>query len=81
MSRSPASRGWGPSHQHRDSPKSNRLKLKLGAITLVLIACELFAHRVLAQGAGGAASSTLGTSALAAAPRREERPAATAATA
>jgi type IV secretion system protein VirD4 len=35
--------------------------LKLGAITLVLVAFELFAHRVLQQGAGGAASSTLST--------------------
>jgi type IV secretion system protein VirD4 len=61
MSRPPASRGWGPSHQHRDPPKSRRLAVKLGAITLVLVAFELFAHRVLQQGAGGAASSTLGT--------------------
>jgi type IV secretory pathway TraG/TraD family ATPase VirD4 len=35
--------------------------LKLGAIAFVLIVFELFAHRVLAQGAGGATSSTLGT--------------------
>ncbi len=61
MSRSLIPRGWGPSHQHRDPPKSNRLKLKLGAIAFVLIVFELFAHRVLAQGAAGAASSTLGT--------------------
>jgi type IV secretion system protein VirD4 len=61
MSRSPTSRGWGPSHQHRDPPKSNRLKLKLGAIGLVLIVFELFAHRVLKQGAGGALSSTART--------------------
>jgi type IV secretion system protein VirD4 len=61
MSRPPAPRGWGPSHQHRDPPKSNRLALKLGAITLVLVALELFAHRVLQQGAGGAASSTVST--------------------
>jgi type IV secretion system protein VirD4 len=61
MSRPPASHSWGPSHQHRDPPKSHRLVLKLGAITLVLAAVELFAHRVLAQGAGGAASSTVST--------------------
>jgi type IV secretion system protein VirD4 len=61
MSRSPESRDWGPSHQHRDPPKSHRLALKLGAITVVLVALELFAHRVLQQGAGGAASSTVST--------------------
>jgi type IV secretory pathway TraG/TraD family ATPase VirD4 len=61
MSRPPTPRGWGPSHQHRDPPESHRLILKLGAITLVLVAFELFAHRLLAQGAGGAASSTLST--------------------
>jgi type IV secretion system protein VirD4 len=61
MSRPPAPRGWGPSHQHRDPPKSHRLILRLGAITLVLVALELFAHRVLQQGAGGAASSTMST--------------------
>jgi type IV secretion system protein VirD4 len=61
MSRPPRSRGWGPSHQYRDPPKSHRLILKLGAITLVLVAFELFAHRVLQRGAAGAASSTLST--------------------
>jgi hypothetical protein len=61
MSRPPAPRGWGPSHQHRNPPKSHRLILKLGAITIVLVAFQLFAHRVLHQGANGAASSTLST--------------------
>jgi type IV secretion system protein VirD4 len=61
MSRPPGSRDWGPSHQDRDPPKSNRLTLKLGAITLVLVVLELFTHRVLQQGADGAASSTLST--------------------
>jgi type IV secretion system protein VirD4 len=61
MSRSSTSRGWGPSHEHRDPPKSNRWKLRLGAITLVLIAFELFARRVLQQGVIGAASSTFRT--------------------
>ncbi|HEV7529173.1 MAG TPA: type IV secretory system conjugative DNA transfer family protein [Solirubrobacteraceae bacterium] len=61
MSRSDLSRSWGPSHQHRHPPKGNRWKLKLGAIALILIAFELFAHRVLQQGAIGAASSTLRT--------------------
>jgi type IV secretion system protein VirD4 len=54
-------RQWGPSHQHRPPPRSDRWKWKLGAIALVVIAFELFAHRVLAQGAAGAASSTLAT--------------------
>ena len=39
----------------------NRWKWKLGAIAIVVIAFELFAHRVLAQGAAGAATSTLAT--------------------
>jgi type IV secretory pathway TraG/TraD family ATPase VirD4 len=58
MSRPRASRGWGPSHQHHDPPKSHRLIIKLGAVTLVLVVAELFAHRLLQQGASGAASST-----------------------
>jgi type IV secretion system protein VirD4 len=35
--------------------------VKLGAITLVLVAAELFAHRLVRQGASGAASSTVST--------------------
>ncbi len=54
-------RQWGPSHQHRPPPRSDRWKWKLGAIALVAIIFELFAHRVLAQGATGAATSTLAT--------------------
>jgi type IV secretion system protein VirD4 len=61
MSRPSTSLSWGPSHQHRDPPKSNRWKLKLGAIALAFIALELFAHRVLRQGAVRAASSSLRT--------------------
>ncbi len=60
MSSTP-SRQWGPSHQHRPPPRSDRWKWKLGAIALVVIALELFAHRLLAQGAAGAATSTLAT--------------------
>jgi type IV secretion system protein VirD4 len=59
MSRSSTTRGWGPSHEHRAPPASHRWRLKVGAIALILIALELFAHRVLQQGAGGAAASTL----------------------
>jgi type IV secretion system protein VirD4 len=59
MSRSLLARGWGPSHQHRPPPKSNRWRIKLGAITLTLTAFELFTHRLLADGALGAATSTL----------------------
>jgi type IV secretion system protein VirD4 len=59
MSRSTLPRGWGPSHEHRPPPKSNHWRIKLGAITLTLIALELFAHRLLADGALGAAISTL----------------------
>jgi type IV secretion system protein VirD4 len=61
MSRSPTTRGWGPSHEHRAPPTSHRWRTKLGAIGLVVIAFELFFHRVLQQGATGAASSTLQT--------------------
>ena len=60
MSSTP-SRQWGPSHQHRPPPRSNRWTWKLGAIALVVIALELFTHRVLAQGAARAATSTLAT--------------------
>jgi type IV secretory pathway TraG/TraD family ATPase VirD4 len=60
MSSTP-SREWGPSHQHRPPPRTDRWKWKLGAIALVAIVFELFAHRVLAEGAMGAATSTLAT--------------------
>jgi len=61
MSRSELSRGWGPSHQHRDTPTSKRAGIKVGAIALIVVAFELWAHRVLAQGAIGAAGSSVGT--------------------
>ncbi|MGP0100881.1 MAG: type IV secretory system conjugative DNA transfer family protein [Solirubrobacteraceae bacterium] len=61
MSRSASSRGWGPSHEHRPPPTSHRLRLKLGAIALIAIALELFTHRLLQDGAVGAATSTLHT--------------------
>jgi len=54
-------RGWGPSHEHRPPPTSHRWRIKLGAIALTAIAFEMFAHRLLQLGAGGAASSTLHT--------------------
>ena len=59
MSRSDRQRGWGPSHEHRAPPTSHRWKIKLGAIALIAIALELFTHRLLQDGAGGAATSTL----------------------
>jgi type IV secretion system protein VirD4 len=61
MSRSGLSRGWGPSHEHRPPPASHRWKIKLGAIGLIAIAFELFTHRLLQDGAVGAAGSTLHT--------------------
>jgi type IV secretion system protein VirD4 len=59
MSRTPTSRDWGPSHEYRPPPRSNRLRAQVGAIALVVIAFELFAHRLLQLGALGAASATL----------------------
>jgi len=61
MSDRTTSLGWGPSHQHRPPPRSNRLRVKVAAIALVLIALELFAHRLLRDGALGAGVSTLRT--------------------
>ncbi len=52
------SRGWGPSHEYLDPPTRRRGKIKLGAIALVLIALELFTHRLLQEGPAGAARST-----------------------
>ena len=51
--------GWGPSHEHPAPPRRRRWRLKLGAFALIVIAFEVFAHRVLQQGAAGAATSTL----------------------
>jgi type IV secretion system protein VirD4 len=61
MSSRPPTHSWGPSHQYRPPPRSNRWKWKLGAFGIVFIAVELFTHRLLSQGAKGAASSTLAT--------------------
>jgi len=61
MSRSTSSRGWGPSHEHRPPPASHRWQIKLGAFALIAIAFELFTHRLLQDGAVGAATSTLHT--------------------
>jgi type IV secretion system protein VirD4 len=61
MSRTASSRGWGPSHEHRPPPASHRWRGKLGAIALILTALELFAHRLLQDGALGAAGFTLRT--------------------
>src|ERR1039458_3515035 len=46
MSRPQERREWGPSHQHRPLPGSGRRWVKLGAITLVLIFCELLGARL-----------------------------------
>ena len=59
MSRSDRAHNWGPSHEHRTPPTSHRWKVKVGAIALIAIAIELFAHRLLADGPGDAATSTL----------------------
>jgi type IV secretion system protein VirD4 len=61
MSRSNIPSGWGPSHEHRSPPKSHHLQIKLGAIGIILIALELLAHRLLADGPVDAATSTLHT--------------------
>src|SRR5258708_22950201 len=60
MSISERSRKWGPSHQYRAPPRrSQRWKLWLGVVALIVIAFELFAHRLLQLGARRAATSTL----------------------
>ena len=51
MSSRPPTRSWGPSHQYRPPPRSNRWKWKLGAFGLLFVAGELFTHRLLSQGA------------------------------
>jgi type IV secretion system protein VirD4 len=61
MLRSLSTRGWGPSHEHRPPPRSRRWSWKLGAITLILVAFELFAHRLAQAGGQGAAGWTLRT--------------------
>ncbi len=61
MSRSLQSKRWGPSDQHRRPPKSRNAWIKLGAITLIGIALELFTHRLLQAGPASAAASTLHT--------------------
>src|ERR1035441_6459474 len=61
MSRSLPTRAWGPSHEHRPPPHGHRWRWKLGAITLVLVAFELFTHKLADTGPRGAAGSTLTT--------------------
>jgi type IV secretion system protein VirD4 len=58
MSRTPTPRGWGPSHEYRRPPTSHRWQTKLALIGLFVVALELIAHRLLAQGAVGALRST-----------------------
>ena len=61
MSTSSSQQQWGPSHEHQPPPGGNRGRSKLGAIALTLIGLELFAHRILQDGATRAAASTLWT--------------------
>jgi type IV secretion system protein VirD4 len=58
MSRTPTPRRWGPSHEYRPPPTSDRWRTKLALIGLVVVALELIAHRLLSQGAVGALRST-----------------------
>jgi type IV secretion system protein VirD4 len=51
--------GWGPSHQHRTPPRSNRRRWALAGVLLGAVAFELFLHRLLGQGPLRAAGSTL----------------------
>lgn len=51
--------GWGPSHQYRPPPTGHWLRNRLLIATTALVALELFAHRLLADGPLGAASTTL----------------------
>jgi type IV secretion system protein VirD4 len=52
---------WGPSHQHRPPPGGGRTRELVVLIAILTIAFELFTHRLAAQGALGAAGSTLHT--------------------
>jgi type IV secretion system protein VirD4 len=61
MSRSYQSSGWGPSHQDRRPPTDRRRWVKLGAITLIAVALELFLHRLGRPGEHDPVGSTLHT--------------------
>jgi type IV secretion system protein VirD4 len=52
---------WGPSHQERRAPRSTCRRNAFAAGLLGVVALELFMHRLLGQGAVGAAGSTLAT--------------------
>jgi type IV secretion system protein VirD4 len=52
---------WGPSHQHRRPPGRSGVRRLLAVAAVLVVAFELFAHRLLAQGFVGAAGSTLHT--------------------
>jgi len=52
---------WGPSHQHRPPPGGGATRELVVLIAILAIAFELFAHRLAAHGALGAAGSTLHT--------------------
>jgi hypothetical protein len=60
MSRAQRRRGWGPSHQHRAPPGARGRWVKLGAISLIVIFCELLGAR-LGRSAHDPLGSTLRT--------------------
>src|SRR5271168_5346855 len=46
MSSTQQTRGWGPSHEHRPPPGRGGRWLKLGAISLIVVFCELLGARL-----------------------------------
>ena len=46
MSSTPQNRSWGPFHQYRPPPGHGRGRVKLAVIATIVIAVELFLHRL-----------------------------------
>jgi type IV secretion system protein VirD4 len=61
MSRASNNDGWGPSHQHRPPPGGERSWFKVGAIGTVVLAFELWTHRLEHPGGESAGAWTIHT--------------------